>query len=185
METVMQLLTAVALISWGVAGFREWRKVSRLDPDYVDGASRTHPLPPGWPAVTARARLDGFEGRAGLVRWRWEPTRGRIAFGRAYTMGRGERGWAVGFVEPGATEVRWRHTGDTLLGGFFLFGVLGTVGLGLVEGEWMGLIGIPVLALFMAFMRMIMVFNARRTLERELLAGLTRALRAHLGVEDA
>ena len=180
MEATMQLLTLVALILWGLALFREWRQVSQLAPDYVDSASRMHPLPPGWPHVPDRALLDGFEGKAGLVRWRWEPTRGRITFGRAYTVGRGERGWAVGFVEPGAAGVRWRHTGDSLLSGFFLLGVLGTIGLGLVEGDWMGLVGIPVLAMCVGIMRMVMMFNARRTLERALLVSLTRALREHL-----
>lgn len=184
MEVVGQLLTLVSLVLWAGAGFWEWRKVSRLDPVYLDGASRTHALPPAWPTVTDATQLEGFEGQSGLVQWRWEPTRGRIVFGRTYTIRTGERGWAVGHMEPGASKLQWRHTGDSLTGGFLLLGVAGMIGLGIVEGAWMGLFGIPILAVWVAGIRMLMVYNARRTLRRALLPELTRALQYHLdGVE--
>ena len=185
MEVVGQLLTLVAMVLWGGAGFREWRKVSCLDPTYLDGASRTHALPPEWPAVMDATQLEGFEGRAGLVQWRWESARGRIVFGRTYTIGRGERGWAVGRVEPGASELQWRPTGDSLLGGFLLIGVLGVVGVVIAEGEWIGLLGIPVWAVFIAGMRVAMIVNGRWTLERALLPQLTRALQYHLEGAEA
>lgn len=155
----------------------------RLTSRYASALLLLHADPGAFPAVDHPDRLAGLEGVTGPIRYRWDPQRRAVIFGRVFEVVPGERGHAVGTVRfgaDGAPAIAWRPAPTSPVPLFFLLGCAGLTYFALVEGQEPAWLGVPVLFALCAVIAVLQVANARGTLERLLVPRLADVVRAHL-----
>ena len=183
MESLFSALMAMLQICLVVLFVAELLTIRRLSPWYVMLRGRETELPPGLPLVADASRLDGLAGERGALRYRWDPERRTLFFGRVYGVIAGERGYPVGALQldpTGTPSLSWHATPLVLMPAVFGLGLIGLTWLAVVERAPFALLGIPVFAALLALIQWIVRVNARGTLERVLLPKVVEVLRDRL-----